>query len=523
MRKMTDLARMARFSLALASLVAGSSVIVGCTNDPSNPQTWIKKLDNPRDQKEAIRMLVKLKDKQAVAPLMTLYKRSSDPELLRQIATFDDPSTATLMIESLDFTEDNYESASVAATALGNLGDKDAVEPLIKTVLRPLSVKTRANVVKLEAMKSLAKLKDPRAVDALVKVLSTPADEQDFFLNKVAAESLGEFADPKAVPALIRGLFMVGRGANIYQECRAALVRIGEPAAMPLVEAMQRKNAALEADAKRYEFVPGIIVQKIGFVLGDLRSPQAVPALLDELKKKDEGLAAGDAGVPAHQGTILALGLIGDKAAEKPLIDVLKDSKRHMKERIAAAEALNALGDPTALPELQAVADTKVVSGTTVDPDAAMLVASAATALSRLAGPDVKYHFQKLPDDELFDDLRTQFKAAEDRIAVANECKADVGCYEKRLTDSDANKAEKAAFMLARSGQPGLEALCRHVDTQDAQARMAILFGIGHLGTKANAACVTALEKQIENDQGKPQPYRSLVQEMRVVRAQLSH
>lgn len=521
MRKIAGLALAAQISMA--SVVAGGLLSVGCTSDPSNPQTWIKKLDNPRDQKDAIRMLVKLKDKQAVAPLTALYKRSSDPELLRQIATFNDPSTVPLMVDSLDFTEDSYEAASVAATALGDLGDKAAVGPLIKTVLRPLPIKTRANVVKLEAMKSLAKLKDPRAVDALVKVLATPADEQDFFLNKVAAESLGEFADPKAVPALIRGLFMVGRGANIYQECRTALVRIGEPAVGPLIAAMQHKNPELEADAKRYEFVPGIVVQKLGFVLGDLRSTKAVPALLDELKKKDEGLAAGDAGVPAHQGTILALGLIGDKAVETPLIDVLKDAKRYPKERIAAAEALNALGDPAALPELLAVADTKVVNGTTVDPDAATVVAAAVAAYSRLAGPGVKYHFQKLPDDELFSDLHTQFQAAEDRIAVANECKSDVACYEKHLTDADSNKAEKAAFMLARSGQPGLEALCRHLNTQDAQARMAILFGVGHLGSKANASCVAALDKQIANDQGKPQPYRSLVQEMRVVRAQLSH
>ena len=44
-------------------------------------------------------------------------------------------------------------------------------------------------------MKSLAKIHDPRAVPALVKVLETPADEQDFFLNQVAAESLGELGD----------------------------------------------------------------------------------------------------------------------------------------------------------------------------------------------------------------------------------------------------------------------------------------------------------------------------------------
>ena len=56
---------------------------------------------------------------------------------------------------------------------------------------------------------------------------------------------------------------------------------------------MQRKNAKLEADAKKYEFLPGIIEQKTAIVLGDLRAKKAVPALLEKLGKKDEGAAAG--------------------------------------------------------------------------------------------------------------------------------------------------------------------------------------------------------------------------------------
>src|SRR5262249_35090680 len=154
-----------------------------------------------------------------------------------------------------------------------------------------------------------------------------------------------------AVPALLRGMFMSGRGANIFQECRAALLWIGEPAVQPLIEVMQRKNSQIEADAKKYEFIPGIVVQKASIGLGELGSKKAVPALLEELKKPDEGLTKSG-GVSGHQSVLLALGLIGDKAAYAPLIATLNDAKAKPKLRVAAADALNVLGDEAALPSL---------------------------------------------------------------------------------------------------------------------------------------------------------------------------
>ena len=79
-------------------------------------------------------------------------------------------------------------------------------------------------------MRALVKIGDKRAVPTLMKILTTSADEQDFLLNQKAALGLAEFRDPQAIPALIKGLFMTGRGTDIFQECRLALVRIGAPA-----------------------------------------------------------------------------------------------------------------------------------------------------------------------------------------------------------------------------------------------------------------------------------------------------
>ncbi len=496
--------------------------VAGCYDDPMDPKTWIKKLDDPRESKEAVRQLVKLKDRAAVASLVELYKKTRDAEQLKAIASFADPASVPVLVDSLDYSEDSFDNASVAATALGEIGDKAAVDPLVRAVMKPLKITTRANVVKLEAMKSLAKLKDPHAVDALIKVLATPADDQDFFLNKVAAKSLGNFADPKAVPALVRGLFMTGRGANIFQECRVALIAIGEPAIEPLLAALQRKNEDLEFDAKKYEFVPGIVVQKTSIVLGDLRAKRAVPALLEELAKKDDGLAAGEGkGVSGHQSLILALGLIGDLAGFKPVLAVLNDPKRHPKERASAAEALNAFGDASALPALLKAAQGRFISNMTIDPEAGSVVAAAVTAYSRLAGSDgANVTLQKIPEE--IEDMAEVFKAAATRLSAAKECKQDASCWANLLRGKDGIKAEKAALMLGRLGKPGLAELVKAVGHDDPAARMTVLFGLGHYGDRSCTECREALEKQIAADETKP-PRKALVDEMRAVRAMLIH
>lgn len=511
--------------LALVAMLT----VAGCVTDPNDPKTWIKKLDDVREGKDAVRMLVKLKDKQAVPPLIELYKKSHDPEHLRAIASFADPASVPVLVDALDYSEESFDAASIAATALGEIGDKGATDGLVKAVLKPLPVKTRANVVKLEAMKALAKIKDPKSVDALIKVLQTPADEQDFFLNKTAAKALGQFGDAKAVPALIRGLFMIGRGANIFQECRAGLLAIGEPSVDPLVAAMQHKNADLEADAKKYQFFPGIIVQKTAMILGDLRKVKAIPALLDELKKEDEGIKAGEGkGVSGHREILSALGRIGDPAAKATLEAVAKDPKAPKQKRLGAFDGLWALGDASATSFLLPIAKASFIGkDNMIDPAAAEIAMYAATAYSRLVGADGTPEIQKVPEEII--DAHEAFTVAAARVEVAKECKADTACYEKYLAVDTGTlkdtakalatgKAEKAALALMQLGKDkGLPALLKHVNAPDAGARLMVLFAIARIGDKS---AIPALDKQIDDDEHKP-PLMPLVHEMRAVRSLL--
>ena len=249
------------------------------------------------------------KARPAVPALIELFKDTKRPEHLEALARYLDPRTKPILLEALDYTDDDFDRATIAAGALGDMKDPEAVPTLIKAAEKELPVKSRANNARIAAMRALVKIGDKRAVPTLMKILTTSADDQDFLLNQKAALALAEFRDPSSIPALIKGLFMTGRGTGIFQECRLALVRIGPPAVDPLIQLLQEKNTDIQDMAAKFKFeepppvgTPGVVPHKAAILLGDLRAKKAVPALTARLHMK----ARGD----EHRSALIALGYI---------------------------------------------------------------------------------------------------------------------------------------------------------------------------------------------------------------------
>ena len=198
----------------VVGLLTAGLVLSGCAGDPNDPRTWARKLKNLRDQKEAMDQLAKMSPERALPALpemIELYKETKKPEHLEALSRFHNDQTKPLFVEALEFSEDDFDRAVVAAGALGDMKATDAVAPLIKAVEHQLPIKSRANTVRLAAIRALVKIGDKAAVPALMKILTTSADEQDFLLNQKSALGLAELRDPLAFPALIKGLFMTGR------------------------------------------------------------------------------------------------------------------------------------------------------------------------------------------------------------------------------------------------------------------------------------------------------------------------
>jgi HEAT repeat protein len=494
-------------NVGLAALLAAAVVSLGtvaCTGDPNDPHTWAKKLKNLRDQKEALDRIAAIDVERArpvVPDLIDLYKETKKPEHLEALARYRDERTKPIMLEALEYSEDDFDRATIAAGVLGEMKATDAVDALIKAVDKPLPVKSRANSTRLAAIRALVKIGDPRAVPVLTKILTTSADEQDFLLNQKAALGLAELRAKSSVPGLLKGLFMTGRGTNIFQECRLALVRIGDPAVGPLIELLQERNADVREMATRLEFdkvTPGIVPYKAAVVLGDLRAKRAVAPLVARLSAPQKG---GE-----HSAVLIALGQIGTPQAVDTLVNVVKSGKASPTLRASAADALYLSGDRRAVPTLMDIARTGYVAG----PDgrkASDLRANAAIDLARIAGKEHFDAFKGLVDRET--EVQGVFGEALDRMMVAKECGSDVACYGKRLADPSWTRAEKAAFAIGFSGDasrgiPLLLAALKPVASLPQErypVHQAILYSLTRLGSRSCKDCEDKLLKQIDRDE----------------------
>jgi HEAT repeat protein len=489
-------------SLALA-LVFASTCFAACSGDPNDPITWAKQLKDLRSQKEALDHLANMdveKARPAVPALIELYQDTKRPEHLEALARYKDERTKALFIDALAFSDDDFDRATIAAGVLGEMKSPDGVEPLIAAAEKPLPIKSRANNVRIAAIRALVKIGDKRAVPTLMKIVTTSADDQDFLLNQKAALALAEFHDPQSIPALIKGLFMTGRGVGIFQECRLALVRIGAPAIGPMVELLNEKNADIQAMATKLKFeevTPGVVPHKAAILLGDLRAKKAVPDLVAKLHGKPRG--------DEQRSALIALGYIADPPSVDAILSVLKDPKADPAVRASAADALYLSGDRRAVPTLFEIARSGYV--TTGGQKASDLRASAAIALSRIAGKETFESFKALAERETA--AQGVFGMALDRMLVANECDKDVDCYGKKLLDPSWTRAEKAAFAIGFSGDskkglPLLLAAMKPIAAMSAErfpVHQAILFSLSRLGTKSCKECIDKLEKQIERDE----------------------
>jgi HEAT repeat protein len=493
--------RIQPIAISLAAALAFSQL--ACEGDPQDPMTWAKKVKDLRTQKEALDRLANMdveKARPAVPALIELYNDTKRPEHLEALARYKDDRAKPLMIAALDYTDDDFDRATIAAGVLGEMKAADAVDPLIKAAEKQLPIKSRANSARIAALRALVRIGDKRAVPTLMKILTTSADEQDFLLNQKAALGLAEFRDPQSIPALEKGLFMTGRGTGIFQECRLALVRIGAPAIDPLINLFQEKNEEVEAMAKKLKFdevTPGVVPHKAAILLGDLRAKKAVPVLAARLHQKAKG--------SEHLSALIALGYIASPSAVDAILGVLKDSKADAGERASAADALYLSGDRRAVPTLLEMAKSGYV---TVDGQKASdLRASAAIALARIAGKETFEPFKAIVDNET--EAQGVFGLAFDRMLVANECDRDLQCYGKKLQDPSWSRAEKAAFAIgfsgnAKEGIPLLLGAMKPITTMTPErfpVHQAILFALARLGNKSCTACIEKLDKQIERDE----------------------
>ncbi len=303
--------------LSLSFLLLTTILNIGCA-DENSPKYWAKKVREPAYREMAIKRMGDIysealkkakydkndtevvKIREIIIPVLldTFNRYKTDninrSNILTILAQIGDKRAIPAFEELLDYTEGiNETDASKGAEALGGLKSQQSIPKIIGMVRKAiLARKSRGqgqrnrpeeDWIMRSAIESLSAIVQAHpstpfrsdAVEILIEILRTTADEQDFFLNMKAATALGEIGDPAAIPMLIRGLFMQGRGATIFQQCRVALLKIAVENRAKVIEwllkAYKGEFKELELDAEKYQFMTGVKEEKLGRMFYELK------------------------------------------------------------------------------------------------------------------------------------------------------------------------------------------------------------------------------------------------------------
>ncbi len=233
-----------------------------------------------------------------------------------------------------------------SAAALGECRDPRGVRPLIE------ALRDSDRAVKTAATRALADLGESAVVElgvclrdpdlsvqeAAASVLSTTADarvfepltsallSRDWVVRMHAVRAVGRLADPRSVETL--ALLLRDTVPAVRDEAVAVLASIGEPAAPPLVDALEHDDWRIRLRAAE--------------ALCVLRTPAAVRPLVR--------LVQHDPDTAVRQEAARALGDIGNGGGGA--VDALLDVVGEPRLRVRAIEALGKIGDRRALPVL---------------------------------------------------------------------------------------------------------------------------------------------------------------------------
>jgi HEAT repeat protein len=248
-----------------------------------------------------------------------------------------------------------YTVRARAAKALGAIGDKQAVQPLLE------AISDKEAEVRVGALAGLGHFKDPGTFDNIADPL---LEDPQIEVRQAAAKALGETKHPQAIPYLMLAL----RDPFWWYE--------REQAADVLLKAIEGMGTlAVDALLEALDDSEGTVRRFAAKLLGRIKDQRALEPLRMALYDThfEVGVAAAESlagfGPPGlkvlaealhhpeawlRQHAIAGLTLSGDQRIVPAILEMLNDPEREVQKQ--AIRSLGELKDERALPALQAIA-----------------------------------------------------------------------------------------------------------------------------------------------------------------------
>jgi HEAT repeat protein len=363
--------------LFLTGLVA--MFLTGCPDDPFDPNTWIKKLDDSNEVERAVVELERLGDQRAIVPLGKAWEKQGRPvSILQVIIDLSKPLTEKQAkdnyknngkarpaawdkalpilkkaIEEVDAANPrSIESARLAAEALGAAKIDGALDVLSAAANKPTD-KPEIKQLRGQAILSLGELGDPGAVPVLNTIIREEFNPAKPEMHGAAIIALGKLKSPNAIPVLIESMY---RLPFFFKQVRRSLVASGGtvPGRMKAIldgSDTDVNNLFTENGLDTYKGdvgkdpLPQAEWQKVSakdyyaaIIAGDLYDPTVVPALIKALGREPiPSYFVDSAPGPVAQNAVLdSLRKIGSNDATKAVLDVWTVGKNDDLKPIAA-------------------------------------------------------------------------------------------------------------------------------------------------------------------------------------------
>jgi HEAT repeat protein/energy-coupling factor transporter ATP-binding protein EcfA2 len=248
-----------------------------------------------------------------------------------------------------------------AADALGRIGSDRAIEPLIKAISTD-----KASYVRMSAADALGRIGSERAIEPLIKAIST-----DGAVRESAAYALGWIGSERAIEPLIKAI-STDEVSAVRMSAAYALGSIGsERAIEPLIKAIStdevsdvRWSAAYALGSIGSEGAIEPLIKAIStdedsdvrwsaaYALGRIGSERAIEPLIKAISTDEDS--------DVQESAAYALGRIGSERAIEPLIKAISTDKAG-DVRKSAADALGRIGDNRAVEPLKKALKNEVL------------------------------------------------------------------------------------------------------------------------------------------------------------------
>ncbi|PRQ02299.1 PBS lyase HEAT-like repeat protein [Enhygromyxa salina] len=537
----------------LAAVLAATVTTTACQKgDPNALETHVKKLDDAEARAEAFNQLERIvsgiatdpddtarRDKFAETVLPKFEEIYSEDEvapyreqMLNMALLMKRPEAVGIWTKAIeiDGSAEGHKQALLALQGIREAKAKAAAEPIVAQFVKLTESPSKdmgagqEGALRYEMARTLGEIQAKVAVEPLVAALEQPEEKQPKPVYKAAIDALGQIGDPAAVDALIAVQFAVADAPgtqSIGERAVRALGAIGEPAVPKLLETMAGNNTKVNDLAAKKNVDVQIVQQSAVRILGVIGSPKATAALvaympqkdcggdeevdLDSLEDFDQGSAVGLRAFSAN-----ALGFIADPAAVEALCHC-RNATHNPGDLWEIISALGRTGGDDAYACME-----KIVTTGFYDPEEAVnsdfkyqvrwegarwLVLSAPPAKAGAIKAAIEGNDPKVKEE-------VEKLGWMKGVAVLEECKEDVACYEKVMMDSTKSwfEREVGAFNFARMSKPGDIAaaakLAKAFKTRDAGARI----NIAWLTAKVAAGtpcpeCAEALEGVMKSEE----------------------